>query len=89
MNQQGLELILGATLPPFIDFINVRFSNTNVRYLISVVVCILVGVVSTFIMGQLNLTDVLTSAGLVFASAQTTYRLFWVDKGKKLMLNHE
>jgi len=88
MSLELLNTIIGAILPPFIQLVNQSVKNSNWRYVISVVACLVIGAVITFINGQLDFTNVLVSAGLIFASAQTTYKLFWsnTETGKNLML---
>lgn len=87
MNIETLNLIIGAILPPFIQLLNQYVKNSNVRYVISIVTCLGVGSVSTYILGDLNATDMLKSAGVVFASASTTYKLFFdnTEVGLKMM----
>ncbi len=73
---------IGFVLPPVIDLINKKIANSNVRFGVSLLFCLVVGVVLQLIAGKLSFNDVpavLQSAGLVFATAQTTYKLYWKD----------
>lgn len=69
-----MELV-GLILPPVIDFINARIKNSQVRWLVSVVVCGLVGFVLNF--DKVDLADWAKSTSVVFLSAQTAYKLYW------------
>jgi hypothetical protein len=72
---ETISLILGAILPPFIDFLTKKVTNSNVRYGISLLACILVGVAINF--QKLSAGEILESVGLVFVSAQTIYKTYW------------
>lgn len=76
-----MELV-GFILPPFIDLINRKVTNSNVRYLISLLVSLLVAGIIKYFDGGLIFGDVdqvLASAGIIFAEAQTVYKLYWED----------
>lgn len=87
MTQETLEVVVGAVLPPFIQVINSRVKDASVRYLISIAICLGISVVSNVLLGTIALVDILGSGALIFASAQTTYRLYFTstDSGRKLM----
>lgn len=77
---EGIQIIIGALLPPVIDLINRRISSSKVRYVISVVVCLLLGVALNYQgLSLSNPETFLTSFGLIFASAQTTYKMYWKE----------
>lgn len=85
METQAINLIIGAVLPPFIDMLNRYVKNSNVRYLISLVISIAIGAVVSY--QDLDAANVLASAGLVFGAAQSTYNLYWKnsDVRKKIV----
>ena len=69
---------IGFLLPPVIDVVNVRVANEKIRYLISMLICLMVAVIAKW--NELLLGDVegfLKSGGIIFAEAQTVYRMFW------------
>lgn len=70
--------LIGLVLPPVIDLLNNRVTNANLRFLISLAVCAIVGIVLN--LSQLearNYDELAKSISLVFASAQVTYQLYW------------
>ena len=73
------ELLLGVVLPLFIDLVNSKVDNSKLRYAVSVVACLLVGVGLNF--SALSLDNVLQSGAWVFASSQTVYKAFWSESG--------
>ena len=79
MNVQSLDLIVGALLPPVIDFINRHVGSSQLKYIISLVVSVIIGAVLNY--QNLDLATVLGSTALVFAAAQSTYKLYWEDSG--------
>lgn len=72
---ETISLILGAILPPFIDFLTKKVSNTKIRFGISLGVCILIGVGISF--KDFRAEEILESVALVFTSAQVVYRTYW------------
>ncbi len=76
---QTVEVLVGAVLPTLIDLLNRKVKNSKVKYAISLVVCLLVGVL--FNLKALDVADVLGSGAIVFVSAQTVYKTYW-DKSK-------
>ena len=75
MSLQFIELIVGGILPPFIDFVNRKISQSWLRYLISVLACLVIGAIVNY--QNLNPSDVLASGAIIFGSAQSIYRLYW------------
>lgn len=72
--------LIGLVLPPFIDFINAKITNSKLRFVVSLIVCTLVALVLEFMNGTLkyaDMSEVLTSVALVFTSAQVVYKLYW------------
>jgi len=70
-----LELIVGAVLPPVIDLINKYIKHSRVRYIVSIIVCLLLGVAFNY--QNLDFTNILASGAIIFAAAQTTYKTYW------------
>lgn len=80
--------LVGLIVPFFIDFINRRVTNSDVRFWISMGVCALIGVAlnySAIMAGSVE--EVAKSASLVFASAQLTYKLYWEKSNLRENLN--
>lgn len=70
--------LVGLVLPFFIDFINKNIENSKVRYVISLVVCLgVAGVIRFPELTNGDVGQVLQSAGIIFAEAQTVYKLYW------------
>lgn len=70
-----VEIITGMLMPPIIDVVNRKISSSTLRYIISLVVCILVGVLMNW--GEISLENILQSGAIVFASAQSTHKIYW------------
>lgn len=70
-----IEAVIGAVLPPIIDILNSMIENKKLRYVLSLLVCLGIGIV--FNLNNLDATNVLASASIVFASAQTVYQTYW------------
>jgi len=83
---EGLSLLLGLFLPPIVEYVKTKFANNKiVNYSITLILCVIVGVISTIIEGKFNTKDVGTifgSIGSALFAAQATYNYFW--KPKKL-----
>lgn len=69
------EAVLGAIMPLIIDQVNKYVDSSKWRYIISLVFCLGVGVITNY--KELRLDSVLASASVVFASAQTVYKMYW------------
>jgi hypothetical protein len=74
---ETISLILGAILPPFIDFLTKKVSDSKIRFGISLVVCILVGVIINY--KSFTAENILASIALVFTSAQIIYKTYWKE----------
>jgi hypothetical protein len=84
-----MQDLIGFILPIVIDYINKfpAFSDSRVRYVVSMVVCLLVG--ALFHLNELkagSVTETLSSAGIIFAEAQTVYKLYWKESGARARL---
>jgi len=71
-----LTNLIGFILPPFIDLINTRVANSIVRFWISMLFCVAVGVIINLEKIK-NPEEFLGSIALVFATAQITYKTYW------------
>jgi hypothetical protein len=78
-NLQNWTLLVGALLPPLIAFIQRPGWSDRVRSVITVVVCVIVGAVATYLEGDgLQWDGDLIGASLrVLLAAQATYIAFW------------
>lgn len=73
-----MENIIGFILPVVIDYVNRYIPNDRVRYVVSVLICM--GIAAAFTFRELtagSVDDFFKSALLIFAQAQTVYRLYW------------
>lgn len=84
---ETISLILGAILPPFIDFLTKKVTNSKIRFGISLGVCILVGVAINF--QKFTGEEILESVALVFASAQIVYKTYWKDASLRSIANKQ
>lgn len=75
MDTKLFELIAGAVMPPVIDLINRSVASSKVRYVISIVICLILGAVFNF--NQLNPGEILASGAIIFAAAQTVYKTYY------------
>lgn len=75
--------LIGIILPPFIDLVNKHIQDKRIKFLVSLLVCIVLGIMlEANKLKYSSAEDILGSIALVFASAQTSYRLYW--KGSTL-----
>lgn len=71
-----IQNLIGLVLPPVIDLINSKVASDKVRYFVSMLVCFLVGVLTN--LDKLsNMEALLANVAIIFATAQTTYNLYW------------
>lgn len=71
-----MQNLIGFLLPPFIDLINKDIPNSKVKFVISLVVCVIVGVILNY--QQLsNTQNLLGGIAIVFTTAQVTYYTYW------------
>lgn len=75
MDQKAIEVLVGAFMPFVIDLINRKVANSNIRYAISMAICL--GIGALFNMDKLNAGDILASGAIIFASAQTVYKTYY------------
>ncbi|MCK4261236.1 MAG: hypothetical protein KAX49_19845 [Halanaerobiales bacterium] len=78
MNTEMISIVVGGLMPMLIEAINNYVpDNQKARYLISLLVSVLVGFATTYLIGDFNTNDLLGSIGLVFISSQTAYRVWF------------
>ena len=73
--QTGEEIIVGAVMPIVIDLVNKYINDSKIRYIISIVICLVIGVV--FNLKSLSVADILASGGIIFATAQSIYKIYY------------
>ena len=86
---EAISGVVGFVLPPFIDIINTRVKNAKVRFLVSLAICLLIGVVSVgFTEGfDLNNVDtILVSGASAFTTAQLVYKQYYEDSKARISL---
>jgi hypothetical protein len=72
----NLQNLIGFILPPFIDLINTKITNDKLKFWVSMLFCVVVGIVIN--LDKLNnLQELLGSLAIVFATAQVTYKTYW------------
>ena len=76
---ETISLILGSILPPFIDFLTKKVTDSKIRFGISLGACVLVGVAINY--KSFTAENILASVALVFSSAQIVYKTYWKDAG--------
>lgn len=83
MEQEIASMILGAVMPPVVDFIRNRFGSVNskVVYALAFLSSILGGLLVTVLAGGLEngWESLLVNSSLVLASSQTVYNTYWKD----------
>lgn len=70
--------VIGLFLPVLIDFINKKVTDTKARYVISLVTCLVVALLvnwQEFV--NKDVGAVLASAGTIFVTATSVYKLYW------------
>ena len=85
MDIHVIELLVGAVLPPFIDIINNHIGSTTLRYIISLIVCLVIGGVTSALQGNFS-SDFFESGTVVFAAAQTVYKTYWGNSAMRLSI---
>lgn len=71
-----IQNLVGFALPLVIDFINKRVADSKLRFVVSVLVCLVTGVL--FHLDKLHKPeDLLVNSAIIFAEAQLIYKLYW------------
>lgn len=77
MNNPILNLV-GIVLPPVIDLINSRVADTKLRFLISLVICVVISVAINFNQLQYGtMSGFWQSLAIIGSEAQLVYNMFW------------
>lgn len=79
MNSEWIVVILGAVLPAVIDIVNKYVKNEKVRFLIAVGFSVVVGGVWSVL--QNGWENVAKDIGLIFATSQIVYKLWYEKSG--------
>lgn len=75
-----LLVLIGFILPPFIDGINAWIADTRLRFIVSLVFCLVVGILIEYaITGTLSFEGVATQTLAVIGAAQLTYKRVYED----------
>lgn len=73
-----MEKLIGFILPPFIDLINRKIQDSDLRFWVSLGACAVVGVVVFWASGlSWTVEGVINSILWVFALAQISYKGLW------------
>ena len=73
--------LLGLLLPPLIDVINAKITNSGARFWISVIVCTVIGTTLHFVQnnGIASQDELAKSIMFVFGAAQLSYKGFYEE----------
>lgn len=83
MNSDLFVLLIGVILPPVADLINRRIANSQIRFLVVVILCLLLGTALAFLE---NGTGVLENGSLIFASSQVVYKMWYENSDVQLRI---
>jgi hypothetical protein len=86
---ETISAIVGFILPPFIDIINARVTNSKVRFLISLLLCLVIGLISVGVTDGFDLDNVdtiLVSGASAFTTAQLVYKQYYEDSKARISL---
>lgn len=77
---EAISFVLGAILPPFIDLVNNKISDNKVRYMVSVLACIIIAFgVNVVSKDATNIGKLFEGSSAVSISVQKIYKLFWKE----------
>jgi len=82
--------LIGFLLPPVIDLINRKVSDSDVRFWISISICMLVGVAFEYIsngMVFIGVDPTISSIFEMIGIAQISYKALWENNGLRTKLN--
>ena len=84
----GLELLVGAVLPFVMEFVIKYVKSTNGKFAVSLLIPLIAGVVlNANRLAVSNIDQILASGAVVFASAQTVYKLYFKDSELQRKIN--
>jgi hypothetical protein len=71
-----IQNLIGFILPPIIDMINVNITSSKMKYWVSMLVCVIIGVISN--LDKIgNTSELLSNIAVIFTTAQITYHTYW------------
>lgn len=79
MNSEMILVIVGLVLPPIVDLVNKYVQNSKIRFLISIAFSLVVGGIVSVI--QNGWENVAKDIGLIFATSQIVYKLWYEKSG--------
>ena len=74
---------VGFLFPPAIDLINRYVKNSDLRFWVSIVFCIIIGVLVSWITGNLTPNEVFKQASIFIGQAQIAYKLWEKTETRK------
>jgi hypothetical protein len=81
MENTAIQAIVGLVMPPVIDLINTKITDTKVRYIVSLLTSLILGLL--FSWNELDWQNIFASASIIFAASQTTYNLYWKNSSTR------
>ena len=83
MNVEGFSALVGLIMPIVIELIKKVLPETRkLNFIVTLVVSLIIGSISTLLSGKFDSTQLLGSIGAAFIASQAVYNLYW--KGSKL-----
>jgi hypothetical protein len=76
-NIQMWSLVVGAGLPPFIAILQQPSWSRAARSVVTVLVCLIAGAVTSYLRGDWTLQAVTTTVLTILVTAMATYQSFW------------
>lgn len=85
-----LSLVIGQILPPAIDLINKWVTSAKLRFIVSMGISAIIGVLFNFNNIHIgSLAEVLTTILIVFGSAQGAYNLYYKGSKVQNIIRHD
>lgn len=81
MENTAIQAIVGLVMPPIIDLVNNKVSDRRVRYIATLLISLILGIL--FSWKQLDLKNIFASASIILAASQTTYNLYWKNSSTR------
>lgn len=86
----GLELLIGAVVPLVVEFINKYVKDSKLKFGVSVLIPVILGGVTNYSsIAAGDPEQVLASGALIFASAQTVYKLYFKNSKVQKMISEK
>ena len=70
-------VLVGALMPPLIAIITRQSWTSGLKQLVSLVVCLLAATLSAFVAGQLNVSNIASSAAVIVLVTEALYQKFY------------